>query len=597
MTTYSNEVKNQKNYVGNVVILMDGVYYGIRQPDSGLVIPSDQARSIISLTVNPTTVDFKKANQTIASYSFRILDKNLLISKEFENNETLFLGKEVRIWIGRSFVNMAFADYFELPRVFIQKISHADNSYNFSCKDSTDTMTRDVFNLQTLLQADITNATTAFLVSSTDGFEDSGYLKLEDEIVSYASKTATQFQGIIRGEFGTTPVAHDFGTEIFELFNVTGNPIDILLKIWTSTGLGTNGTYDVLPKGLGISQSLIDITEMEQLRDDNFSGDDWELFLYGIANTLRFMEEELFQGTGTRLVANSNNKISLTLLDQADFDEASSNPIGEDTIDAYPKWEVDVKDVISTIEISYDFDEVTQKYLYKKTFFDATAETNFGKIKPLSFAIKGIREANSGDLIVNSLGQRLLSRFATARPEIEISTHIDKSLLNVGDKVLLTSSQVPSGSGSLAFADSLEIVSRAINYLTGDVKFKLQFTSYAGIRGSYIGPCTSIIDVVNQSEVEFPAGRGDGYEVGWKVRLFNKTLFAYESDPVNTIVSIVGDMITFENPWTTVLDDTVHAIRFADYDQVAESQKKFAFVGKALGADFEDGSKPYKIMI
>lgn len=597
MTTYANEVKNQKNYVGNVVILLDGVYYAIRQPDSGLVITGDEARAVISLTVNPTTVDFKKANQTISSYSFRILDKNLLISKEFEDNETMFLGKEVRIWIGRSFVSMPFANYFELPRVFIQKISHSDNSYNFSCKDSTDTMTRGVFNLRTLLQANITNATTAFLVSSTEGFESSGYLKLEDEIVSYSSITATQFQGIIRGEFGTVPVAHDFGTEIFELFNVTGNPIDIILQIWTSTGLGTNGTYDVLPKGLGISQSLIDIAEMEQLRDDNFLGDSWEFFLYEIENTLRFMENELFQGTGTRLIANSNNKISVTLLDQAEFDEASSNPIGEDTIDAYPKWEVDVKDVISTIEILYDFDEVSQKYLFKKTFFDITAETNFGKIRPLTFEFKGIRDASGGDLIVNSLGQRLLSRFATARPEVEISTHIDKSLLNVGDKVLLSSSQIPSGSGSLAFADSLEIVSRAINYLTGDVKFKLQFTSYAGIRGSYIGPCTSIDDVVNQSLIEFPAGRGDSYEVGWKVRLFNKTTFTYESDPVNTIIAIVDDFITFENPWTTALDDTIHAIRFANYDQVAESQKKYAFIGKAGGADFEDGSKPYKIMI
>ncbi len=597
MTTYSDEVKNQKKYVGNVVILIDGVYYGIRQPDSGLVIPSDQSRSVISLTVNPSTVDFKKANQTIASYSFRILDKNLLISKEFENNETLFLGKEVRIWIGRSFVGMDFSGYFELPRVFIQKISHSDNSYNFSCKDSTDIMTREVFNLRTRLQANITNATTAFLVSSTEGFEDSGYLKLDDEFVSYTTKTATQFQGIIRGEFGTTPVSHDFGTEISEVFDITGNPIDVILKIWTSTGAGTNGTYDVLPKGLGISQSLIDVAEMEQLRSDSFSGDDWELFLYDIPNTLRFLEQELFQGTGTRLVANSNNKISLTLLDQADFDEASSNPIGEDTIDAYPKWEVDIKDVISTIEISYDFDEVSQKYLYKKTFFDATAESNFGKIKPLSFSLKGVREANSGDLIINSLGQRLLSRFATARPEIEVSTHIDKSLLNVGDKVLLTSSQIPSGSGGLSFADSLEIVSRAINYLTGDVKFKLQFTSYAGIRGSYIAPCTSIETVISQSVIEFPAGRGDSYEDGWKVRLFNKSTFSYESDPVNTIISIIGDILTFENPWTTVLDDTIHAIRFADYDEVAESQKKFAFIGKFAGADFDDGSKPYKIMI
>lgn len=597
MTTYANEVKNEKNYRGNVVILLDGVYYAIRQPDSGLSIPGSEARSVISLTVNPTSVDFKKANQTISSYSFRILDKNLLISKEFENNETLLLGQEVRIWIGRSGVNMDFSEYFELPRVFVQKISHADNSYNFSCKDSTDTMVKDVYNLQTLLQANITNATTAFLVSSTEGFEPSGYLKLEDEIVSYSSITATQFQGIIRGEFGTTPVAHDFGTDIFELFELNGNPIDLILQIWTSTGLGTNGTYDVLPKGLGIDQSLIDITEMETLRTNFFSGDVWNLFAYDIDNTLKFLEEELFQGTGTRLIANSNNKISLTLLDQADFDEASSNPIDEDSIDAYPKWEVDIKDVISTIEILYDFDEITQKYLYKKTFFDAAAETNFGKIKPLTFKLKGIRESLSGNLIINSLGQRLLSRFSTARPEIEISTQIDKSLLNVGDKVLLTSTQIPSGSGSLFFVDSLEIVSRAINYLTGDVKFKLQFTSYAGVRGSYIGPCTSIETVFSQSSIEFPAGRGDSYETGWKVRLFNKVTYSYEVDPVNTILSIVGDVITFENPWTTTLDNAVHAIRFADYDQVAESQKKFAFIGKFAGSDFDDGSKPYKIMV
>jgi hypothetical protein len=595
--TYQDEVKNNKNYQGNVVVLIDGIYYSIRQPDSGLVIPSDQARSIISLTVNPTSVDFKKANQTISSYSFRILDKNLVFSKGFENNETLFMGKEVRIWIGRSSVGMDFSNYFELPRVFIQKISHADNSYNFSCKDSTDTMIRDVFNLQTLLQADIFVGTTAFLVSSTEGSGPSGFLKLDDEIVSYSAKTATQFQGIIRGEFGTIPVEHKFGTDIFELFELSGNPIDIALQIWTSTGLGTNGPFDVLPKGLGIDQSLIDVAEMVQLRDDFFSGDVWNLFAYDIDNTLRFMEDEIFQGTGTRLVANSNNKISLTLLDQAGFDEASSNPIGEDTIDAYPNWSVDIKDVISTIEISYDFDESTQNYLYKQTFFDANTEANFGKIKPLSIKLKGVRDLLSGNIIINALGQRLLSRFSSARPEIEISTQIDRSLLNVGDKVLLTSSQIPSGSGSLSFADSLEIVSRSINYLTGDVKFKLQFTSYAGVRGSYIAPCTSLLSVTSQSIVTFPAGRGDSYETGWKVRLFNKSTFSYEPDPINTIMNIDGDVITFANPWTTPVDSLIHAIRFADYNQVTDSQKKYSFVGKLSGANFDDDSGPYKIGI
>jgi hypothetical protein len=592
--TYAYEVKNTKTFRGNVVIQLNGNYYAIREPDAGLSIPDDQKSAIVSVTINPTTVDFKKANQTVSSYSFRILDKNLLISKELEDNATLFLGAEVRIWIGRSGVAMDFADYFELPRVFVNKLSHADNTYNFSCKDTTDRVTKAVYNLKTLLQADITNATTAFLVESTSGFESSGYLKLDDEVVSFGTTIADQFQTVVRGEFGTIPVEHDFGTEIYELTVLNGNPIDLILQVLTSTGAGTNGAYDVLPKGLGVTASLVDIAEIEAIRDDFFPTDVFTLYAYDIENTLRFLEEELFQATGTRLITNSNQKISLAILDQTSFDEALNNPIGEESINAYPQWEVELNDIISTIKILYDYDEQSGKYQYTQTFFEPDTETNFGKIKPLEFKFKGIRDADNGDAIVNILGTRLLARFSTARPEVSISTHIDKSLLNIGDKVLLTSSQIPSGSGSLQFAESMEIVSRSINYLTGDVKFKLQFTSYAGIRGSYIGPTAAIDSVITQSKVEFPAGLADNYEIGWKLRLWNTLTNQYESDDVNTVLTIDGDEVEFVDSWTTVLNTSVHRFRFADYDDAAESQKKYAFVGKTSGV-FDDGAGSYKI--
>lgn len=594
--SYESEVKNVKKYKGNVVILLRGKYYAIRQPDSGLVIPIEQAKGVVSLTINPTSVDFKRANQTIASYSFRLLDKALIITKELVGLATLFLNDEVRIWIGRSGVAMPFADYFELPRTTISKVGHSDNSYNFASKDATARMLKDVYNTKTVLQADITALTVAFIVESTDGFGSSGYLRINNEIVSYAAKTATQFQGIIRGEFGTVPSIQNFGDEVSELFKIIGNPITLILQIWTSTGAGTNGAYDVLPKGLGINSSLIDIGQLEQLRVNFFNGDQFTLYLYEIDNTLRFLEEQLFQATGTRLITNSNQLVSLTLLDQASLDDSAANPIGEDSIDAYPTWDVEIKDIVNTIEISYDFQESTGKYLYKKTFFDQDSKNTFGEIKPLSFKFKGIREVDLGLLIINSLGKRLLSRFSSARPEISISTHIDKSLINVGDKVYLTSSQIPTGGGTLNFADSLEVVTRAIDPISGDCKFKLQFTSYTGTRGSYIAPSSTIVSVLTQSKVSLSAGRGDGYEVGWKVRLFNKLTFSFEPDPVNEISLISGDDVSFINPWTTILTIN-HSLRFADFDQVAESQKKFAFIGKVAGANFDDGSSPYKIGI
>ncbi len=64
-------------------------------------------------------------------------------------------------------------------------------------------------------------------VVSTDGFDASGRIKLADEIVSYSSKTSTQFAGCTRGvaqafgaEFGATP--HNEGTKIEQVSNVTG---------------------------------------------------------------------------------------------------------------------------------------------------------------------------------------------------------------------------------------------------------------------------------------------------------------------------------------------------------------------------------------
>jgi hypothetical protein len=83
--------------------------------------------------------------------------------------------------------------------------------------------------------------------------------------------------------------------------------------------------------------------------------------------------------------------------------------------------------------------------------------------------------------------------------------------------------------------------------------------------------------------------------VGWKMKLWNKTTLAYESDAVNTITDVTGDVITFENNFSTTLSTTDHKIRFAIYDDVVESQKRYCFIS-AGGANFTVDDKPtYKV--
>ena len=54
----------------------------------------------------------------------------------------------------------------------------------------------------------ITSEATTIAVTSTDGFEDSGFLLLGDELIQYTGKTSTSFTGLTRGVGGTSKVAH-----------------------------------------------------------------------------------------------------------------------------------------------------------------------------------------------------------------------------------------------------------------------------------------------------------------------------------------------------------------------------------------------------
>jgi hypothetical protein len=287
------------------------------------------------------------------------------------------------------------------------------------------------------------------------------------------------------------------------------------------------------------------------------------------------------------------SKISVALLDQSVFGDAPAS-IDEDTIGSYPGWEVDDNSIVNVLQIEWDWLEGTQKYNLTDTYKDAQSILDNGERKPQIIKIKGPKLAVGGQDIVDDRGARFLTRFATPNPVITFKTQISKHLLTVGSKVLVQSSQIPYVSGTLQFATELEIISRGINFETGDVAFKLAFTSYSGFRPCYIAPSDIAGVITNQKTVDVPAGRGLCYEVGWKMRLWNIAAIGYTADVVNEIASIVGDTITFVDNFVTTLTPSAFRLKFADYDDVSEDQKRYCFISDA-GNDFADGASTYSI--
>lgn len=79
-------------------------------------------------------------------------------------------------------------------------------------------------------------------------------------------RTTTTFTTVTTtGRFGTVQVNASSGDDVEQVDGLYGHPGDVALQLVLSTGLGTNGAFDVLPErcGLAIPQSMVD--EFESL--------------------------------------------------------------------------------------------------------------------------------------------------------------------------------------------------------------------------------------------------------------------------------------------------------------------------------------------
>jgi hypothetical protein len=580
------------DYVPNIVIYFAGEYFATRQPDSGLVIDAEYLGLITRATINPTAIDPLRASTTFNTSSFTLLDRDRAISELFLNELGFRTGQEVRIWIGRSFENMDFTEYLEFPISYIKQVQKIDNGYSFSTIERKDRLNNGSFSKVTKLAVDIFIATTTITlqdVSFLNGAT-SGYVKINDEFVSFVGVNvgAKNLLGCIRGEFGSTPADHESGSDVFLVYNVPAtNCIDLLLQLLISKG-GT-GVYDIYEEGAGIDESLIDVAQFLEVKAAFFSSLNLDFKMYGIASFQRFIEDEILLPLGVRLRSNNNGLIGLALINRNIF-EIDSPIITESETLKPPSYSVTDDKVINRVKIFFDYNDSKKDYEEVLEQEDTDSITAFGATAFKEFKFKGIRLRATAVSIANLF----LARFSVPRPDISVDAMNSVSNLTIGDKTELFSKRLPADDGTLNFVSTLEILKKSYNIATGTVKYQLAFTSFSGLRQCFIAPSDTVITFVDQKTVNLATGRTDHYRVGWKMKLYSNNTRDYLGPQVNTIASITGDQIVFEEDWLYPLVDLVSRIMFADYDEVIEQQKKFCFINEENN-DFDDGNRAYQV--
>ena len=597
--SFTTEIVN-KQFTMNFVVqfgLTSPTYFSTFQPDSGLTVDADKVGTLEPPKINPTTVNLRKVNTTINTLNFTLIDINEVVTAFITDSTNILSNTFVKLWVGfKTDAGFAFGDYKLISTTKLRSMSRTENKYNFVAKEITDLTNKPMFDEFTTLNGAITDSDTSMTVDDASNFAASGKVKLDSEIISYTSKTATTLLGLSRGVESGTAAAHSDGVEIFAITELEVNPITMLLQIMISPGGG--GTYDVLADGLGILNTDIDVATFESIRATNFPGDTFKHFLFDIDNGLKWIEENILVETNCRFIP-VDGKISLALLDQIllsgspDFiDENSSFNSGL-------TWKQSFDSIVNKVIIRWNYALGTDSFGRVSTFTDTQSVADHGEKKPLKIDFKGVTAALSGTSIVSDRGNRLIARLSAPQAEINVKTGLDKYEINIGDDVLFTNRFIPrEGTGLLGvLSDSLEVIKKSVDLKTATITFGLQYTSYNNLRLGKIAPSSTIDTVNSQTSIDVPSGEGLCYLAGFKVRLWDTLTQSFESDSTNTISSVTTDTIVFTDTWVTTLL-TTHKIKFADYADSSDVQRGlYAYIGEPSGADFADGTAPYQIAI
>lgn len=644
-------------FTPNVVVYFKtrAKYFAIDQPDSGLTVPANQ-RGLIDPKVNASTLSLEDARTSFQTFNFGVVDKSLVMTAEMSGNENLFMNEEIEIYLGRMTGSFAFADYFQLPTMRIRSFEYTDNVYKFVAESLDATFKRPSFNAGGVLNADTSSGAGSLVLSAnvTD-FPAAGKVFIKDgensEVLAYTSISTDTITLT-----GTTAHDHNKGVEVWNNDTVSGNPLDIAMQLlsggtdalsdtlsgshgagsttltattslsgWAATGQvyisdgassefveytsisgltitlagqtanahgGGETIFFVLRDGLLFDPTLFDTTEIEGIRDEFFSGDTFNFELHNITDTLEWVEREIFLPNNLRFVTgNANGLYTFALLDQLDF-AGTTITFDETNVIGRPKYKTSNRAVRTTVRLNYGYNYETDTYSTFLESTDASALANYGAQEPFVVDSQGIPDSVAGDLIATDRVTRWLERLSTTRPTLTIKTMFSEFDANIGTGVLVDLA-LPDETGTLNFAKDLEVIKKTIDLKNNVITWELSATAETGLRRAFISPSDLVVTVPTTSSITVASGRGAQYKAGWVMNFFVDGTDTAAGNTTGTISTVVSDTITFTAAHGLSIGER---IKFANYDQVSQDQKRYSFIiDDALSVFASDSTPPYQI--
>jgi len=317
------------------------------------------------------------------------------------------------------------------------------------------------------------------------------------------------------------------------------------LQVLTSTGAGTNGSYDVLSadNALGIDDDYIDVTGIEQIRDDYFPGTSWQMaFIISKKHTAKdWLEKEIFKPLNLYPCTTGGGKFTLKVFKPPlAYDDTQT--FDEDNIVGIPDWDANLDAVINEVEFHYGWDDTDQEFDHVQVEIDAVSLNNRGPgKKPVLIKTKGLATDSQFPVIYG----RIFERYATPTIKIKAKCLFSQWLSEAGDIVSFTHSLIPDlAAGTRGITGRLmEITNRSVDWQNGSVTIELLDTAF-GATGSFgaISPAMTVSSGTSATVFSVSSDDAAKFTVGWSVDVFDARM--REQATNQEITDITGTQIT-----------------------------------------------------
>ena len=341
---------------------------------------------------------------------------------------------------------------------------------------------------------------------------------------------------------------------------IQGNPINILLALLTSTGLGTNGDYDWYAEenGLGLDTDFVNVTEIEQARDRWYPGDShyMQFTIKDREVAKDFMEREIFKVLNCYPIIDGHGRFSIKPFKPPLAALETTQSFDENNIIDLPAWDANLSSLINEVEVFYNRNAVTDEFDDEIYYVDADSVDNRGPgKKSLSIKSKGLHSTGIGSQpdrttdIITSRKSKVFGRFATPPIKVDFKAWFSRWISEAGDIVPFTHWLIPDIITGLRgyTSERMEIISRDIDWAKGQVKFELLNTGFDKRLYAVISPIMTITAVTSPTDFTVSVTDAARYSEDWVIDVFDSAIRPLGAGYIIATIDKATGVITIDN--------------------------------------------------